>query len=275
MPEEQYKTFVKEGYFTIRQSHRFWSGIFSDQTIEQVLMRNLKAPGGLAHGRGLTESTQAKFVHAIPKCVPICNALEDFCGVHSVPSNQHCDLGVATEAKDGEHFSIFYGWLSQNSPFQYKDVDGLVDLSTGIVADKSSNAHEANEKGLKTAKSLTGLTFSDVKLKRCDGVISIKVARDKIKVRGQVVEYSFDLLFARVACVSSPQEMEENLSYEFAKSAPSMFDKGLMCKNTKSVLGALIKGQAIEEISPNPQEHYVIDGGKFIQCVPCPDNAET
>ena len=48
MPEEQYKTFVKEGYFTIRRSHRFWSGIFSDQTIEQVLMRNLKAPGGLA-----------------------------------------------------------------------------------------------------------------------------------------------------------------------------------------------------------------------------------
>ena len=51
MPEEQYKTFVKEGYFTIRQSHRFWSDIFSVQTIEQVFMRNLKAPGGLAHGR--------------------------------------------------------------------------------------------------------------------------------------------------------------------------------------------------------------------------------
>ena len=163
--------------------------------------------------------------------------------------NQHRDLGVSTEAKDGDHFSIFYGWLSQNSPFQYKDVDGLVDLSTGIVADKSSNAHEAYEKGLKTAKSLTGVTFSDVKLKRCDGVISIKAARDKIKVRGQEVEYSFDLLFARVACVSSTQEMEENLSYEFAKSAPSMFDKGLMRKNTKSVMGALIKGQAIEDIS--------------------------
>ena len=49
--------------------------------------------------------------------------------------------------------------------------------------------------------------------------------------------------------VSSTQEKEENLSYEFAKSAPSMFDKGLMRKNTKSVLGALIKGQAIEDIS--------------------------
>ena len=75
--------------------------------------------------------------------------------------------------------------------------------------------------------------------------------------------------------MSSTQEKEENLSYEFAKSAPSMFDKGLMRKNTKSVLGVLLKGQAIEDISPNPEEHYVIDRGKFIQCVPRPDNAET
>ena len=99
------------------------------------------------------------------------DALEDFCGVHSVSLNQHHNLGVTTEAKDGKHFSIFYGWLFKNSPFQYKDVDELVDLSTGIVADKSSNAHKAFGKGLKTAKLLTGVTFSDVKLKRCDGVI--------------------------------------------------------------------------------------------------------
>ena len=45
------------------------------------------------------------------------------------------------EAKDGENCSDLYGWLSQHSPFQYPDVDGLVDLSTGIVADKSANAH--------------------------------------------------------------------------------------------------------------------------------------
>ena len=65
---------------------------------------------------------------------------------------------------------------------------------------------------------------------------SKQLATDKIKVRGQEVEYSFDLLFARVACVSTPQEMQDNLSFEFAKSAPAMFEKGLMRKNTKSVL---------------------------------------
>ena len=134
-------------------------------------MKNLKAPGGCAHGRGLAESTQAKFVHAMPKCVPICNALEDFCGVQTYSSDQHRDLRASTEKKDGEHASVFYSWLIEHSPFIYKDLDGLVDLSTGIVADKSSNAHLAYEIGLKAAHSITGMTFSDVKLKRADGVI--------------------------------------------------------------------------------------------------------
>ena len=115
MPEDQYATYIRAGYFTIRRSDRFWAGIFSDQTVEQILMRNLKAPGGLAHGRGVTESLQAKFVHAIPRCIPICNALEDFRGVHSVSSDQHRNLRAATEAKDGEHCYDFYGWLSQYS----------------------------------------------------------------------------------------------------------------------------------------------------------------
>ena len=86
--------------------------------------------------------------------------------------------------------------MSQNSPFQYTDVNGLVDISTGIIADKSVNAHEAYEIGLKVAEYLTGITYSDVKLRRSDGVTSIKAARDKINVRGQEVQYSFDLIFA-------------------------------------------------------------------------------
>ena len=76
MSVDQFRKLSEGGYFTIRRSHRFWSGNFTDQTIEQFLMRQLKAPGGLAHGRGLTACTQAKFVHVIPRCVPICNALE-------------------------------------------------------------------------------------------------------------------------------------------------------------------------------------------------------
>jgi predicted phosphodiesterase len=79
MSHSQFQKFTENGYFTIRRTDKFCAGNFTDQTIEQILMRMIKAPGGLAHGRGITPSTQAKLVHVLPRC----NALEDFCSVHT------------------------------------------------------------------------------------------------------------------------------------------------------------------------------------------------
>lgn len=55
MSVSEYQKFTTEGYWTIRKSDIFFSGIFSDQTIEQTLMRLLKFEGGLFR-RGVTES---------------------------------------------------------------------------------------------------------------------------------------------------------------------------------------------------------------------------
>lgn len=83
MPPEEYQLFTDNGYFTIRRSDSFWGGNFSDQTIEQFLMRTLKTSGGMTHGRGITDSTLTKWVHALPRCAPICDALEQFTCVHT------------------------------------------------------------------------------------------------------------------------------------------------------------------------------------------------
>ena len=50
-------------YHTIRRSERYWSGLWTDLVIEQVLMRSLKSRGGLSHGRGLTESVRLMWIH--------------------------------------------------------------------------------------------------------------------------------------------------------------------------------------------------------------------
>ena len=274
MTKEQYQTYTQEGYFTIRRSHRFWSGVFSDQTIEQKVMRTLKAPGGLAHGRGVTPSTQAKFVHAIPRCIPICHSLEDFCNVHPKSSFQHHDMQEATRVRDGEDASTFYGWISLHSPFQYRNVDGLVDVSSGIVADATANADKAFEIGQKLAENFSGMAFSEMKVKRTDKCVSIKAACGKIEVRGKEVEYAFDLLFCRVASViTSPAEMKMYMQYEFSKYASSIFEKGLMRKNTKSVLGTLIKGASGTKLcGKRPEELYIVDGGKFLKSGPWCEN---
>ncbi len=44
--------FFQAGYGVIRRTDKYCSGISSDLAIEQVLMRSLKATGGLTRGRG-------------------------------------------------------------------------------------------------------------------------------------------------------------------------------------------------------------------------------
>ena len=49
-----YRDFVS-GLHVVRRSDRLWAGLSTDLVIEQVLMRSLKASGGLTRGRGFTE----------------------------------------------------------------------------------------------------------------------------------------------------------------------------------------------------------------------------
>ena len=85
---EEYILFSEKGYFTIRRPSEYWFGNFSDQTIEQYLMIMLKSNGGMIRGRGITDSTLTKWVHSFPKCIPICDSLEKFSGVHCTTSEQ-------------------------------------------------------------------------------------------------------------------------------------------------------------------------------------------
>ena len=46
---------VEAGVHVVRRSNRLRAGLSTDLVIEQVLMRSLKASGGLTRGRGMTE----------------------------------------------------------------------------------------------------------------------------------------------------------------------------------------------------------------------------
>lgn len=276
MDPHQYVKYTSGGYWTIRRSHRFWSGGFTDQTIEQVLMRMLKTRGGLAHGRGINTGTQAKMVYALPQTVPVCQSLEDFCGVHSQTTDQHCDLRDATTARDGRHFLAFKNYLSQHSPFSYigQYENRLVCIATGVVAPVCANAECAVEVGEQVAAHLTGLNFADAKLKRNDKVTSIGAATNSTTVRGHDVEIDPTLLFMRVTCtIKKSSDMEKHLKHEFSKQPPSLFDKGTMRKTAKSVLAQQLK-TLVAPISASTLQHpyYVIDGGYLLHSVTWPLN---
>lgn len=66
MTSAEYEQF--KALFTIRRTDKFWSGTWSDMTIEQSLMRQMKVHGGFMQGRGTTDSALEKWVASIPYC---------------------------------------------------------------------------------------------------------------------------------------------------------------------------------------------------------------
>ena len=51
---EVFKRYVT-GVFVVRRTDRYWAGLSTDLTIEQVLTRSLKTNCGLTRGRGMDE----------------------------------------------------------------------------------------------------------------------------------------------------------------------------------------------------------------------------
>ena len=63
MDPSEFKKFT-EGYFTARGSNVFFSGVSTDQTIEQTLMKSMSIEGS-AFKRGVTESVVHKWIKGV------------------------------------------------------------------------------------------------------------------------------------------------------------------------------------------------------------------
>ena len=69
-------TAFKNGFHVIRRSDRFWAGLSSDLVIESVLMRSLKATGGLTRGRGMSETQRLVWLLSMPITAEVNIAME-------------------------------------------------------------------------------------------------------------------------------------------------------------------------------------------------------
>lgn len=237
-------------------------------------MRKVKTRGGLAHGRGVTASTQSKMVHILPKTVPMCESLECYSGIHSHTTDQQKDLRATATARDGLHFTKFRTYIAQHSPFSYKGEckDKFVCIATVVVAPATANADRAIEAGEEAAKRLTAMNYADAKLKINDKVISIGAANNSAIVRGHQVEIDPISLFIRVTCViGNRADMKDHLKHEFSKHPPSLFDNGVMRKNIKSVFASVLKAHVDPFSIDNLQNPlHVIDGGHMLHSVTWP-----
>eukprot|EP00795_Rhopilema_esculentum_P016689 gene16689-8135_t len=92
-----YDQFARGNLHTVRRSEQFWSGLWMDLDIEQVMIRALKSNGGLTRERGISESTRQLWIGSIHRCADIPNAMSESTGAYRKTSEQHVQLGPSRE----------------------------------------------------------------------------------------------------------------------------------------------------------------------------------
>ena len=162
-----YNKFAEEGYHTIRRSKRYWSGLWSDLAIEQVMLKSLKSRGGLTTGRGMTERVRHQWVHSMHRCSSVHYAMTVLTGLGTKSSEQHEKIGSSKCERDRDDMTNIIEWFTQHEPFDM-NVSSLRSLSTGITAtsDDGINCHLAEEVGFSIHQELDNIIFTDAKIKR-------------------------------------------------------------------------------------------------------------
>ena len=155
LPPTDFEKYTNNGYFTVRRTNRFWAGIWTNMTIEQVVMKNLKGRHGVTRGRGITDSTLAYFTSALPACVSIMEAIEELSGVRTESSEQHAqhrdhrDLRPARQKRDADDRMAFVHWLTTHNPFaaQFNKDNRVCSVFSGVSADETINCERAHAIG--------------------------------------------------------------------------------------------------------------------------------
>ncbi|XP_025836330.1 uncharacterized protein LOC108737016 isoform X1 [Agrilus planipennis] len=228
-----YDEFVNQGYFTIRRSSKFWSGVWSDVAIEQVLMRGMKCMGGLTRGRGVSESTVTKWIACAILLLEISHEMEQFCN-YTYENTEHVDSRSYRMNRDATDLVLLIDFYKYNNLFLVSDK--LYSICSGIVGNhKISYCHKAHKVGINLVNRIIGIPFEDVKFKRKDQVLLISAMNNKIKVNDAIVTIQPLSIYQRICLKSAKLDVQQYLMYELAPYPLALFNMDVMRKTEKSV----------------------------------------
>ena len=108
--------FMDEGFYTVRRCSRFWSGLWTDLTIEQVMMRSIKSREGLTRRRGVTESVRTLRMNTAHRCANIHDAVTELTGLKHVTSELHVEMSKSRRKTDNETTEKLKEWFIANNP---------------------------------------------------------------------------------------------------------------------------------------------------------------
>ncbi|KYN50525.1 hypothetical protein ALC57_00165 [Trachymyrmex cornetzi] len=246
------------------QLNKYWSGIWSDMTIEQVLMKSMKSAGGLTHGRGISDSVLCKWILSSIILTEISNEMENFCNVCYSTSEQHVDAGVSRIKRDASDLDKLVSFFSTYDPFPASNT--ISSIYSGVVGNESINCHQAAEVGTQLLHNTIGKSFASLKSVKKNRVQTLRSVHTYVKVHDEKIEINPLLIFQRIALnIKTKTDMKQYLKYELAPMPLSIFDDSGMRKTQKSLFY-----DNFNAIQPSPIFQNcinVIDGGFFIHKV--------
>lgn len=271
-----YSKFI-EGLFVLRRSDTYWAGIYSDLYIEQVLMRNIKAVGGLTRGRGFEQTTSLIWLMSSPACAEINRAMTEVTGLQDVKETVvHKDRSAARMTRDAKDAQLLLNYFTDRKPFSINSNE-LYSLSSGVIADASVNVDTASLVGRSILESMQGKSVAEYKFRKRDQVTTL-AASTYIAIEGERLQIDPKQLFQRLVVAGTGTIDPITLfSYELAAYPTALFDNSLLMRlpDKASLQTGLVKKVpscvCMEVQCPGDVVH-VVDGGALLQRLPWPSH---
>ena len=214
--------------------------------------------------RGITASVKALWILGTTTTCQICNAMEEFAGLNTYTSEQHVDWRDSRRKPDMEDVQKLTEWFAGHQPFP--KMEQLLSLSSGLVATREINCHNAYEVSTSTTQSIKGLSFENVKLKKANTVLTLaSIANSKVMKLKKKQFDPFSLFYQICISMNTVDDLQYFLQYELALCPLSLFaDCDEMLKNQKATLYSIFTPEKNMKIK---NQHYVIDGGFLLHRV--------
>ena len=142
-----------------------------------------KSPGGLTHGKGVTESVRYLWVQSLSSLAYISSALMEF--TETVNGEKyHTELGHSRRHTDFSDCMKFYDWLKVRNPFEVRS-DNLFSLSSGVASIKGRdvvNCENAEEVGAAIHATFDNVEYNKCCLKRKEVITPLSSLQCKMPV---------------------------------------------------------------------------------------------
>lgn len=258
---------LRAGNSAIWRSDRMWAGLPPDLVIEQTMMRSGKSPGGLTHGRGMTESVRIAWLSSVT----------EYASVHAAMSKvtrtdertvEHVECSVSRMKRDLCDLKKIELYLSQYSPFGNSDNERLISLSSSVTAGKDDgvNCDQAESLGFALQQHWDNQKYGSLVLRKADKVVPLANVVDSTQNSVKVAINTSSLFHRLVLVGERTGTVRDCFSYELTPYPMSLFKDELMRKpNKPDLCKSFIEGLTAEMLPSGVLT--VVDGGYMLHKV--------